>query len=69
MQLGANVFRDVLPTAQLVKVLRYDIETWNKFSQRNRNCRVGVILDYMTNKMNHTIILVFTGGDLRRLKG
>jgi hypothetical protein len=35
VQLGLNVFRDVLLTAQLLEVLRYSIETWNEFAQRN----------------------------------
>jgi hypothetical protein len=35
VQLGVNVFRDVLLTAQLLEVLRYSIETWNEFTQRN----------------------------------
>jgi hypothetical protein len=39
VQLGSNVFRDVLPTAQLLKVLRYYSETWNEFSQRNTKKR------------------------------
>jgi hypothetical protein len=32
---GANVFRDVLPTVQQLKVLPYYIENWDEFLQRN----------------------------------